>query len=147
GPAERRDDDDSAGRHHRGEFLGHRQPVHSGKLDVEQRDVGGQALRRFEGVVAATDCADDLDVVLEREQRRKRITHHRLVFDEKNADHGLAGTRATTLNPPCVSSPASSVPPTAAIRSRKPAMPEPSTPAVAAPVPSSTTSRRTSSPS
>ena len=62
---------------------------------------GALVARRGEHLVAALDLADDLDVVLEREQARERSADHRLVLGDQDADHGSAsGTVTRSRKPP-----------------------------------------------
>ena len=79
------------------ERRGRGQAVEPGHLDVEQRDVRPVATRGgHDDLVAAADLGDDLEVVLELEQRGERGAHQRLVVGEQQPDHvaRLDGDRA-----------------------------------------------------
>ena len=73
--------------------------------------------------------ADHDDVGLGVEQRAKAGPHERLIVGEDDRDHRVSrvgtGRWATTRKPPPSLGPASTVPPSAAARSRMPAMPLP----------------------
>jgi hypothetical protein len=87
GPAERREDQDPDSRQLAAQELGDVEPAGAGHLDVEQGDVGLRGARGAQHLVAAPDLGDDLDVVLEAEQRRERLAHHRLVLGDEHPDH------------------------------------------------------------
>ena len=108
--AERRQDHDAtAGQLGEQELRG-LETRHAGHLDVEQGHVGARLAPGRRDLVAAADLRDDLDVVLEAEQRRERLAHHRLVLGEQDADHvpvAAMGSVTRRRKPPSGDVPAS----------------------------------------
>ena len=66
------------------------EPVEPRHLDVEQGDVRARGERRGHHLIAARALRDDVDVVLEREQRGERAADHPLVLGDQHADHAAA---------------------------------------------------------
>ena len=101
--------------------------VEARHLEVEHDEVrlvlGGE-LDRAQPVAR---LRDDLEVGLELEQRRERLAHEVLVVGQQQPDHvARCGARPVRTKPPAASGAASTRPPTAAKRSRRPATPLPS---------------------
>src|SRR5262249_49624272 len=88
-----------------------------------QHDLTGQA----DGLFPVTGLARHLDVALSIEQDPEPGPDQGLVVDEQYPDHSLPSRRSVTVtqNPPPGRSPACSSPPSAATRSRMPAIPLP----------------------
>src|SRR5207245_9343315 len=116
------------------------EPVLALHLAVEQRNVGIGLDSRLDHAVTAVDLGDDLNVVLDREQRGKRAADHGLVLGDKDLDQAGWGTETNRWRPEPLTDPTRIVPPTSSTRSRMPARPLPPL-NEAAPRPSSTTSR------
>ena len=120
------------------------QAVHARHPHVHQHDVGPVRPRELDRLLAVGGLGDDRDVVLAVEQRAEAGAHHRLVVGEQDRDHAgrprvRAGSVASTRQPPLGAGPASSVPPSAAARSRIPRTPLPEPPSPGRrPAPSST---------
>src|SRR6185437_5763664 len=114
--------------------------VRAGHLDVEQRDVGLAVLGRGGHLVPPAYLGDDLDVVLERQQRGEGLPDHHLVLGQQHPDHTVddvtpgagagagcgvrLGTVAVRLRPGYRSGRTSRVPPTALSRSDMPRRPD-----------------------
>src|SRR5262249_32711045 len=128
--AERGEDDDLDVRVVAAKRRGGREAVHAWHLDVQQRHVRGSGSRGRSHFVAAADLRDDLDVVLERQQRRQGLADHRLVFGEQYPDLGhvvtLAPSRTGTVavrQKPRLDGRTSSLPPPEPSRSDMPCSP------------------------
>ena len=65
--------------------------------EVHEHDVGLQGGDGVERGLAVGRLADDLDVVLQLEERPQALAHDRVVVDDEDADH--AGTRRRTVVP------------------------------------------------
>src|SRR5580704_15431169 len=138
GAPERGEDDDLGGGAGLAERRGGGEAVHAGHLYVEQRDVRLAGQRRRRHLVATAYLGDDLDVVLERQQRRQGLADHLLVFGDQHPDGshvvtvtpaaaettGAIGTVATRQKP-CALGRSSRPPPTAHSRSDIPCRPVP----------------------
>src|SRR5262249_4842751 len=102
-------------------------PVHGRHTDVHQDDVREQPLRQLDRLAAVAGLADDLDVVLGAEDHAEAVAHERLVVAEENADDHRSvaanGSRAATRKPPSGTGSVSTLPPSAAARSRMPISP------------------------
>src|SRR5690606_9818702 len=114
---------------------GRREAVHPGHAHVHEHHVGAAARSLGDRLHTVRGVADDLDVLLGREQRGEPRAHHRLVVGDENSnghnahssvsERAPVGSSARTLKPPSSVGPASSVPPTRTTRSRMPTSPSP----------------------
>src|SRR5579859_1128298 len=103
-----------------------RDAVLPGHLDVEHGHVRPRGQRRLQHLVAALHLGGDLDVVLQREQRRQRAPDHGLVLGQQDPDHVVSmGMETLRVKPPPLSAPAFSSPLSAATRSARPRRPWP----------------------
>ena len=104
-----------------------REAVEDGHANVHEHHFGYEALRQLHGRFAVIGLPDDLDVVLRIEQSAEAGADKRLIVCEQHGDHRAPsiGSSARTRKPPPGRGPISSRPPSAAVRSRMPAMPLP----------------------
>src|SRR5262249_60379279 len=107
-------------------------PIPAGQLDVHQGHPRLAPAGRLEHLVAPGHLGDDLEVGLELQEPADRSPEHRLVLRDQHPDHAGAGSSATpsagtetwTRKPPSGLAPQSTVPPSSASRSRRPARPD-----------------------
>ena len=71
------------------EVAGGLDAVHPRHLDVHQHDVGAGRAGPFDRLEAVGGLADDLDVVLDREDHREARPHHGVVVDEQDRQRAL----------------------------------------------------------
>src|SRR5215472_2058055 len=108
------------------------EPIPAGQLDVNQGHPRLAPAGRLEHLVAPGHLGDDLEVGLELQEPADRGPEHRLVLRDQDPDHAGAGSSATpsagtetwTRKPPSGLAPQSTVPPSSASRSRRPARPD-----------------------
>ena len=86
-PAERGEDDRAAVRHRAASARAASMPSAAGHLDVQQRHVGPVLAGGLDDGVAAADLGDDLEVLLQLEQRPQGAADERLVLGDEHADH------------------------------------------------------------
>src|SRR5207302_5243872 len=126
----------------------------AGHPDVHQHDVGEKPPCEPHRLGTVRRLPDDLESFFGIQQGTEPSPHQGLVVGEQHPDHGSAstsvgsgrGSRADTWTPPPGRAPVCSSPPSAARRSRMPAMPlpPPAGSPTGIPLPSSSTLRRRS---
>ena len=79
------------------ERAGRLDAVHDGHLHVHEHDVGPQRARQLDGLGAVGGLADDLEVVLDREDHPEAGPHELLVVDEEHAQASRSGSGTVLL--------------------------------------------------
>src|SRR5690606_207495 len=92
------------------DLLGGAQPVHAGHLDVQHGHVRPVLQHRVQHLVAPAHLGDDLDAVLQVEQRGERAADEVLVVGQQHARRH-AGTSTLSTYPPAGVAAAECVPP------------------------------------